>query len=198
MIELKYACIGVRCSVCGKSIIEHINSFQLASGVNIICRDCGAPVFSIRKSVSNNLMLNCFACGKMHTYTLSKNSFFSGKPISFCCMENEIDVFFAGLHDEVDDALFRLSEHIKTLTDKYYENFEKKYGSHASAALRILEEKAMEKRIFCLCGNYELNIKIIENAIQLICPNCGSSVTIPITNDKDITLLMERRSIFIK
>lgn len=198
MIELKHSCIGARCSVCGKSSIEYINSFQFASGITVTCSDCGAPLFTIKKGDTSNLTLNCFACGKAHTYTLSKKSFLSGTPISFGCKENDIDVFFAGTYEDVDDALFRLSEHMKTLTDKYYKNLEKIYGSRTSAALRILEEKAKEKRIFCLCGNYELNIKIVENGIHLICPNCDSSEFISITNDDDIKSLLERRSIFIK
>ena len=198
MIELKHSCIGVRCSVCGKNVIEYINSFQFSSGTTVICKDCGAPLFTIKKGTIGNIALNCFACGEIHTYTLSKKAFLSGTSTSFGCKENKIDVLFAGRYEVVDDALFRLSEHMKLLTDKYYENLEKTYGTYAASALKILEEKARDKRIFCLCGNYQLNIKIVGNSIHLTCPNCGSFEDISISNDEDIKNLLERRSIFIK
>lgn len=198
MIELKHSCIGARCSVCGKNIIEYINGFQFASGTTVICKDCGATLFTVNKGKTGNLTLNCFACGEKHTYTLSKKAFFSGAACSFGCKENKIDVLFVGCYEDVDDALFRLSMHMKSLTEKYYENLEKNYGFYTASALKILEDKARNKRIFCLCGNYQLNIKIVENAIHLICPNCGSSEIISISNDEDIKNLFERRSIFIK
>lgn len=134
----------------------------------------------------------------MHTYSLSGKSFFSEKPASFGCKVNEVDILFAGDYETVNDALLSLSEHMKVLTDKYYENLEKVYGSHKSAALKILEEKARDKRIICLCGNYDLNVKIKEDGIELICPNCGCSEFIAIAGDEDVNALLERRSILIK
>lgn len=199
MIELKHSCIGVRCPVCGKNVIEYINRFQFASGKSFVCPDCGAPLISIKNDSSGgNISLNCFACGQQHSYILSKKCFFSEKPASFCCKENDVDVLYTGNYHDVDIALFELDNEINLLTDKYYQNLEQVYGSLSTAALRILEDKAREKRIICLCGSHEMKLHLLEGGIDLICPHCGGSEFIPVANENDVQVLMDRRSILIK
>ena len=199
MIELKHKCIGVRCPVCGKNVIEHINKFQFSSGADFTCTDCNTPLFSIKKGTSgSNIFLNCFACGETHSFAISRNSFFSDNPASFGCKENKVDVLFIGSFEDVDTALFQLSEEMEILTNQYYSNLEKSYGTFRAAALRILEEKAKEKRIICLCGSYELSLKMSEDGIYLVCPQCGASEFIPTSGEDDIKALMNRRSILIK
>ena len=199
MIELKHACIGARCPVCGKNVTNYINRFQFASGISLICPDCDTPiVFFKKKNAGINISISCFACGNVHNFNISSKSLFTGKPLAFGCKENVVDVLFVGSFEDVDAALFQLSKELGVLTDKYYNNLERVYGSCPTAALRILEEKAKEKRVICLCGSYELNIKLSEDGIQLTCPHCGSSEFIPVSTEADVKALMERRSILIK
>ncbi len=199
MIKLKNACVGIRCPVCDKNVIEYVNSFQVASGITLSCPHCNAPLLSIKKRVSFcNLSLNCFACEETHNYSISAKSFFSNAPVSFGCKVNDIDVLYIGNYESVDIALSQLSDEITRITDKYYENIEKTYGSCSTVALRILQEKAREKRIICLCGSYEMNLKLSDGGIYLICPKCGGSKFIPANTEEDLKALMERRSILIK
>lgn len=198
MIELKKTCVGVRCPACNKNIIEYINRFQFSSGMDLFCPYCNTPILSIKKRSSDNFHLNCFGCGEAHTYSILAKSFFSEKTASFGCKVNKVDVLFTGSHEDVDLALCQLSEEIKILTDKYYNNLEQFYGRLSTAALRILEEKSCERRIVCLCGNYKLNLKISDGGIYLICPKCGGSEFIPISIESDIQALKARRCILIK
>lgn len=199
MIELKYSCMGVRCPVCGKNVIEHINAFQFSSGTTAKCPDCGAPLLTLKKaSCRQNVFLSCFACGETHSYSIPRKSFFSGAPFSFGCKENDVDVLFTGTSEDVDNALFQLSKEINSLTDKYYKNLENLYGSCTVSALRIIEEKAKDKKIICLCGSFDMNIKLSEGGIELLCPHCGGCEFIPVACEDDIKALMERRSILIK
>lgn len=199
MIELKYTCIGVRCSCCGRNVIEYINRFQLASGTDFVCPDCSFKVASIKKKNNcSNILLNCFACGETHEYPIPAKNFFSEKAFSFCCKKNDVDVLYTGSYGDVENAMFQLSQEINRLTDKYYKNFEQLYGVCATSALRILEEKAQKKRIVCLCGSHIMNLKLCEGGIELICSRCGGTEFIPITTPEDIISLKERRSILIK
>lgn len=199
MIELKNNCIGVRCPVCGKNFVDYINKFQFASGTEVFCPYCEAPILSIKKRASSdNFTLNCFACGETHKYSVSAKSFFSGTPASYGCKVNAVDVLYTGSHEDVDMALSTLSDELNRLTDKYYDNMEKLYGSCSAAAIRILEEKARERRIICLCGSYEMNLNLSDGGIYLTCPQCGGSEFIPVATEDDVKALMERRSILVK
>lgn len=198
MIELKYYYMGLRCPVCNKNTIHTVNRFQFAAGATLYCPDCDAALVSIKKSSTSNINLNCFACGRTHEYSISQKSFFSGKPLSFCCKENDVDVLFAGTYEDVDNALFELDREIVQLTDKYYNNIEQAYGPYTKSALHILEEKARSNRILCLCGNYEIQLKLSKDAVELVCPQCGSREHISVTCEDDLSALMERRSILIK
>lgn len=199
MIELKHTCVGLRCPFCGRSVIEYVNRFQFSSGINLVCPHCNVPLLNIKNKLGSCVIsLNCFACGENHMYTLPRNAFFSDKVFSFSCKENDIDVLFTGNYPDVDIALFQLSKELDLLTDKYYEGLENTYGSLAIAALRIVQEKLKEKRIICLCGSYEINIGLSDGGISLICPKCKGETFIPISSEKDLNSLMERRSILIK
>ena len=198
MIELKNTCIGLRCHACNKNIIEYINKFQFSSGTEIICPHCGVPVLSIKKRVADNFQLNCFGCGETHTYTVSSKNFFSEKVASYGCKINKVDVIFTGSYEEVDIALYHLSEEINKLTDNYYSNLEQLYGRLHTAAIRILEKKQQENRIVCLCGSQDITIKLSDKGIRLICPHCGADEFIPLTCDSDLSALDERLCILIK
>ncbi|MBR5586733.1 MAG: hypothetical protein IKW02_02110 [Clostridia bacterium] len=199
MIEMKHSCVGMRCPVCSKKIIEFINVFQFASGFNFRCPDCNSPLFSFGKdSKKGNFSLNCFACGDNHTFKISKKSFFSDKLASFGCKENIVDVLFTGPYDMVFDALEQLSQELKSLSDKYYQSMEQQYGKYLSAAIKIIEEKAKEKRIICLCGSYEFNLKFEKGGIHITCGKCGASEFIPAENEEDLNVLINRRSILLK
>ena len=199
MIELKQGFVGMRCPVCERNVIESINLFQFASGTVVHCPDCGTAILSISKNLrKGNFSINCFACNKTHTFKISKKSFLSGTSAAFGCTENIIDVLFTGTYEDVDNSLFQLSAEIKKLSQQYYENLEKKYGEYSAAAIKIIEEKAKNKRIICLCGSYEFNIKLAENGIYIVCPKCGGSEFIPAQSEDDINALINRRSILIK
>ncbi len=198
MIELKNTCIGVRCAICNKNIVEYINRFQFASGTELFCPYCNSHILSIKKRDLFNMSINCFACSETHAYSISANSFFSENIASYGCKNNKVDIFFTGSHDDVDIALHKLSKELKILTDRYYDNFRQLYGSLNTDALRILGEKASEKRIICLCGSNKINLKISVSGIYLICPSCGSSEFIPVGNEEDVQALKERRSILIR
>ena len=199
MIELKHICIGARCPICGKNVIGFVNRFQFASGTEISCMHCGSMVISIKKQTRENYMsLNCFACGEYHTYPISKKSFFLNGFYSLGCKKNEVDVLYSGSYEDVDNALYTLDEEIARLTDKYYQSLEKEYGACIISALRILEEKSRDKRIICICGSFELKLKLSSQGIEIICPECGGSEFIPMSADEDLNSLIERRSIIIK
>ena len=199
MIELKHGCVGMRCPVCDKNIIEFVNVFQFASGSTFRCPDCNSPILSIGKNPKKgNFSLCCFACGENHSFKISRQSFFSGKLSSFGCKENLVDVLFTGPYDEIENALEQLSAELQVLAGKYYESIEQKYGRYRTAAIKILEEKAKEKRIICLCGSYELSVKLGEKGIYIFCPKCNASEFIPAETEEDITNLINRRSILIK
>lgn len=199
MIELKQTCLGSRCPVCGKNIIRFVNRFQFVSGTEINCPYCDSAVISIKKQAKeNSLSLNCFACGEYHLYPISKKSIFSGNFFSLSCKKNEVDVLYSGSYENVDNALFALNEEISRITDMYYVSLEKKYGACIISALRILEEKSRDKRIICICGSFELKLKLSGQGIEIICPDCGGSEFIPVSTEADLKSLIERRSILIK
>ena len=198
MIELKNTCVGLRCHACNNNFVEYINKFQFSSGTDIICPHCSAPVLSIKKSAADNFQLNCFGCGETHTYSVSAKSLFSEKAASYGCKINKVDVIFIGSFEQVDLALHQLSEEINRLTDKYYSNLEQLYGKLYTAAIRILEKKAAQKRIVCLCGNYETTVKLSDGGINLICSHCGSFEFIPLTSEAELRSLDDRRCILIK
>ncbi|MBR6523125.1 MAG: hypothetical protein IKT39_00750 [Clostridia bacterium] len=198
MIELKNTCIGVRCPCCSRNIIEYINRFQFSSGTDLICPHCNTPILSIKKKAAGNLSLNCFGCGETHIYSVSAKSFFSDKPASFGCKTNKVDILFTGSYDNVNLALCQLAEEMDELTDKYYSNMKQIYGSLNTAAIRILEKKSLEKRIVCLCGSCEMNVKLSDGGIRLICAHCGSFEDIPVSSEDDLASLEQRRCILIK
>ena len=199
MIELKYSHAGLRCPHCNHNIITPVNRFQLASGMTLNCPHCKSIVATLKKkSAGIGISLTCFACGKEHEYPVLQKNFFSGKLFSFCCTENDVDVLYIGNYGDVDNALFQLSREIESLTDKYYDNIEQTYGTYTKSALNILEEKARNNRIICLCGSHEMTLRLLKDGVELVCPKCGGAEHISATCEEDITSLMERRSILLK
>ena len=198
MIELKNTCVGIRCPVCSKNIVEYVNSFQFFSGTVLFCPDCNTPVLAIKKKSPGNFQLSCFGCGQVHSYSISKKSFFSETAASFGCKTNKVDVLFTGSYDDVTLALHQLTEEIDKLTDKYYEGVEQLYGRLNTAAVRILEKKSAERRIVCLCGSYEATVRFSDGGISLVCSHCGNLEFIPVRCEDDLAALEQRRCILIK
>lgn len=186
---------SVRCSECGRMELSELSIFEFSGFSSVIkACSCGEELINIYSKDKKTYWFQfyCAICDNFHFMRLRRQDlwFGSNNVIEICCEETEIEVGYLGnkdfVQEKVDNHSYSLAEIAERMGfTKYFYNSEVMYET-----LEHVYSIAGRDKLFCSCGNYDVEIEIFPEYLELLCEECGSRGKIMAETETDLESLL--------
>lgn len=185
--------VAIRCPECGK--IEYISvslfSFSGSNSLSLKC-SCGSEIIKINTKKRQDFWIQyiCAMCESRHLLKVSRSQMWSKETtLDLICDETSIEVGYVGTREKVKEKIKKQDQSLAEMADKlgFTEFF-----NNSSVMYEVLEyvyDIAEGGRLFCNCGNYEIEVEIYPGYIQLTCEKCKASGRVMADKEEDLQLL---------
>ena len=100
------------CPFCSNLSTRKLSLFNFSGGtdVKLICpvNGCHEECASIHQGKNKyRIDIECPLCGETHTHTIKPVSFWNKRLVTYKCPETNVDIFYIGEHDAVEDAIMQ-------------------------------------------------------------------------------------------
>ncbi|WP_026486860.1 hypothetical protein [Caldanaerobius polysaccharolyticus] len=184
--------IGYKCGVCGRLNVNKVNLFDVSPErvVKLKC-DCeNSRIIIARKEKNCIFRVSCFDCGCIHSYSFAIGDLFKLK--SVVCPYSKENLFYVGSQESVVKMLEKLESDLNIIAE---EMGLKSQFVNQDIMIQILDkihDYAHKGNIQCSCGNPDLFLRLMSNAVLLTCEKCCDSITINARNIEDLLALDEK------
>lgn len=193
-----YSKMVLRCPYCGE-INQHDLSLFAFSGSNS-CRltcSCGMDIASFGTKDKKHFWVqaDCSFCDETHICYYSRKDIWGMEILSLFCEDSGLDIAYIGPAEKMEEVVTSgdrtLAEMAQDLGfGDYFSNPDTMYG-----VLDCLYQLAEKGDLFCHCGNYDVEIEIYPDRLELKCGYCQSSGTIMAQNEADLEILQGMKEI---
>ncbi|WP_051533723.1 hypothetical protein [Desulfitibacter alkalitolerans] len=185
--------VAIRCPECGK--MEYISvslfSFSGSNGVALKC-SCGYEIIKLTTKKRQDFWFQyiCAMCEGRHLLKVTRGKLWSGEtPLDLVCEETGIEVGYVGSREKVREKVKKQDQSLAEMADKlgFTEFF-----NNSSVMYEVLEhvyDIAERGKLYCTCGNYEIEVEIYPEYIQLTCEKCKASGKVMADKEEDLHLL---------
>jgi hypothetical protein len=192
--------IAYKCYFCGTYEFFNISVFELPDKreLKLKCR-CGKCSAVILKDSPKKyaLRVGCIACGREHTYNVSRREMVSKSIEVFNCPITGIQQCFVGNDHEVRKKVDGVEEELDELVDmlgyeSYFKNTQVAFDS-----LNKIHDIAEKGNLYCTCGNRDIELFLFTEKILLKCSICGRSIEIGTGSNEDLKKLLSSNQILL-
>jgi len=177
MLVSTYTTIALRCPVCGKMDFYALSRFNMSGNkkLNIKC-ECGANLLSMGRYKGKYfwMQIMCSMCESKHMYYYSAKELWSEKLLTLICEETGVEVGFLGSREDVRKNVQNMDKSVQEMAEELgYEE----YFNNPEIMYKVLEHLhliADKGKLSCGCGNYNLEVEVFPDRMELHCDDCGA------------------------
>jgi len=185
--------LAMRCPKCGKLEFHRLSRFAFSGGMSVqFTCSCGTTKLNVSAGRRGELLfqVGCVVCEVMHVRTLSGRLIWSSKVVVFSCQETGLELGYIGPFDEIRQ-LVRNQKEVKLLfseltSEDYFHNSEVMYQ-----VLTYVHELAEQGLVYCQCGNYNIEIDVFSDRLELQCKKCSGVNIIYAETEEDLTMVQQ-------
>lgn len=186
--------LAMRCSSCGKLDFHHLSAFSLSGGkaAKISC-SCGATklILGTKKFKQYWLQIPCILCETNHLVYYTHKKLWSDEVSYLYCSDTNVELGFLGPEEKVKIIAESYESNLESLIDElgyddYFHNPEIMFE-----VLNNLHDIAEAGYLYCQCGNYQIEVDIFPDRIELNCRDCDSISIIYAETEEDLQIIKE-------
>jgi len=191
--------VAIRCPECG--IIEYISvslfSFSGSNSITLKC-SCGYEIIKLTTKKRQDFWFQyiCAMCEGRHLLKATRNQMWlSETPLDLLCEETGIEVGYIGPKEKVKEKVKQQDQSLAEMADKL--GFTD-YFNNASVMYDVLEhvyDIAEGGKLYCICGNYEIEVEIYPEYIMLACEKCKVVGKVMADAEEDLQLIKKAREL---
>ena len=197
--------VATLCNECGTQIKQELSLFSLSGGkINVKCPECAKSALGISRSPDGKIHFEvpCVFCPHSHPYTVSEETIFSKDLFTLKCTFTQYDICFTGKKEQVEKALNDYNSDINRMMLENMNNSQEDLSDDFDDTSKLLEiilsfinECANNGNILCRCTNMKtapgVEMQFLDEAIALVCRECGRRIEIPIFDSDAIDNLLD-------
>lgn len=184
----------IRCPICGKLELNQISLFQFSGdgSFQVSCQ-CG---FNLLTAYTDNyrdfhFQIPCQSCEEVHHLSLSRQQLWKHSFTVLRCYNTGKELGYLGTFDGFNNNLGSLQEELLSFNqdddfDDYFSNMPVMFE-----VLKHLNHLVEEDKLFCRCGNKQIDLKIFPEKLELHCPVCHSLHLIYAETKDDLRLVQK-------
>lgn len=191
--------IAIRCPKCSSLDFYLLSLFALGARkkqLKIQC-ECGCQLFAMGTKDFHQFWLQtkCLMCEIKHLTYLPRKRIWSSEIEVLSCDETGIEIAFIGPKAQVQAYIKNQDKSLREMAEdmgfgEYFESPEVMYE-----VLDYLYEIAESEKLYCECGNYQIDIDVFPEKLELKCDSCGCTATIFAESEQDIKLVRDATEI---
>ena len=188
----------LRCPYCGE-INQHdlsLFAFSGANSIRLTC-SCGVDIASLGTKDKKHFWLqaDCSFCDDIHFCYYSRKAIWGSEILSLFCDEAGLDIAYIGPLEKIQEVVTLGDRSLAEMAQDmgfgdYFNNPEVMYG-----VLDSLYQLAERGDLFCHCGNYDVEIEIYPDRLELKCEYCQASGIVMAQNEADLETLQGLKEI---
>lgn len=192
MLITTTSAFAARCPKCGKMDFYALSLFAFAdNGTHKIHCDCGFALASIstkdRKTAC--LQISCYICDSNHIYYYSFKNLWADNVMTIHCPETDFEITYIGRREKVKSSVRRQTKSLSELADdvglvKFFDDASVMY-----ALLKIVHNITEKGKLFCQCGNNNIEIETFSDHVDLHCPYCKAGGLIYGRTHRDLEIV---------
>ncbi|MFZ7104880.1 MAG: hypothetical protein ACOWWO_19760 [Peptococcaceae bacterium] len=177
MIVSTYTTVALRCPICGKMDFYALSRFSMtgSSKAEINC-ECGTSLLTMGRNKGKTywLKVECSMCEDSHIYTFNIKELWNDAVLTLICEETGVEIGFLGPREEVRRNVQNMDKSVQEMAEElgygeYFNNPEIMYK-----VLEHLHLVADTGNLYCGCGNYNLEVEVYPDRMELHCNDCGA------------------------
>jgi hypothetical protein len=177
LLVLTQRSLALRCPLCGRLEFHQLSLFAFAgfSPVNIMCQ-CGYIKLTVTTKNYKDFFFQipCLLCDETHGLKFSFHELWEKSVSVIRCPETGQELGYMGEHV----ALAKIIQRKQNDADSILNNFGfDDYFTNPQVMFEILNylhQIAEDDRLFCACGNNNIEIDVFPEKLELQCPCCQS------------------------
>ncbi|MBO8125770.1 MAG: hypothetical protein H0Z38_00870 [Firmicutes bacterium] len=184
--------LAMRCPACGKLNHQVFSLFAFSGNraVKLQCT-CGFTllILSTRDHKRYTIQSFCVVCEAPHLTNVQAKELWCQESTELVCPETNVELGILGSRALVREAVRKEQTPLEDVLssaehDDFFENKE-----IMTEVLYFLQELASQSRLYCQCGNANIDIDIYPERVELHCPECDGSLTVYGRSVDDLQLL---------
>lgn len=193
--------LALFCPACGKIQMHDISPFIIKKSErrDMLC-SCGQVQAVITGVSHNQYLLNvpCVVCETNHMICLDSRKAFRKQPHDpiqkLYCPSQHMELGFIGERAQVEQVITDHNQEFERMTREHsytdfdgYEDYEEQIENPQVMfeVLNKIHDIAEKGRIYCQCGQNDIEAVVLPDCIELECRSCGSRQVIAAANEKD-------------
>lgn len=169
------------CPFCSEITNKEINIFDFSSSspIQLLCGDSDCLeecVLISRNKDKFKIVIECAACGDVHTFNISSSGFLLKELLTFSCPETNINIFFAGEKSKVEASVEENKINFSNLSKQF-----DMLTEELNVVYRIADKLYYlinENKIHCSCGSNNILPDMSDGGIVLMCTDCKNHIII--------------------
>lgn len=187
--------LAMRCPKCGRLEFHKLQRFSVRPGqsLNVLCT-CGAVKFviSTRNRSDYHLKVACIFCEGYHYHTLSGRAIWaSGGVMDLYCHDTGLELGHIGGEDKVRKIMSGRDRELEMLINEFGSDDFFSSSSIMYEVLQCLHQMAEKDKLYCQCGNNQIEVKIFSDRLELQCGDCGSVNIIYAETEEDLQVIRQ-------
>lgn len=195
--------LGYQCPACGNIQEKELQLFDFSKDktLEVLCDSCHRKFATIEKTGKYKFTItaSCIDCYDNHCFRFGLGEVWRSRLKEFRCTQSSEVIFALGDGEAVGELLKEIYYEIEDydsdgdlsemLADLFLQGDRPRaleVVEKITEAIHHVEELSMQGKISCACGEVYIQLKIAEDKIQLVCPNCGREKTVDISTEEKI------------
>jgi hypothetical protein len=191
--------IAIRCPDCGTLEFHLLHLFAFGrqkKQVKIDC-SCGARLAAVGTKDFQTFwfQVNCLMCEVIHLTYLSRKRIFAKKVEVITCEDTGVEVGYIGPKETVKKHIQEQDRSLREMVDEmgFGEYFDR--PEIMFQVLDCLHDIAESDQLYCECGNFQIDIDVFPERLELKCSHCGCYVDVYAESEQDIRFVRETKEI---
>lgn len=169
--------LALRCPLCGRLEFHRISLFDFSghSPLRVKCT-CGFNklIISTKNFKEFLVQMSCLICEEMHITSYSRHALWEKPALVLRCSETGQELGYIGTESSLEKIIKQKENDLESIVnnlgfDDYFTNPQVMFE-----VLNHLHRIAEEDKLFCLCGNDQIEIDVFPEKLELHCPFCQS------------------------
>ena len=197
MVISAVSTLALYCPRCGKIELHNVSRFAINNAeCQLIC-SCGQVQGAISGAGRRQYLLDipCVVCETNHLIFLDSNLFRQPKASKIYCDQANLELGFVGNPEAVAATIARHKQEVASLASEMAGQSDGAEIENSQILLEILNkihDIAEQGGVYCSCGNTDVEVDVLVDAVELSCPLCEGRMLISAKDEQDLARLSAR------